>query len=86
MNDPKQERWSVDRRIPLASIAVVFVQSLAIAWYASNASTRLDQVEKQALAYAPQAERLIRLETKTEAIVASLTEIKEILRRPLPTK
>jgi hypothetical protein len=86
MSEPKQEPWRLDRKVPLALIGVLFVQSMGLAWFASNGSTRLDAVEKQVLAYAPQAERLIRVETKTETILASVAEIKDILRRPLPTK
>ena len=64
------ETWHVEKKIPLATIVAIAVQTCAIVWWAATAS-------------APQAERLVRLEEKLGVVQSSLTEIKALLNRPV---
>lgn len=75
------EHWHLDKKVPLALIVTIVVQTCAIVWWASQASARLDQLERRVEASAPQAERIIRVETKIEAMFESLSEIKNLIRR-----
>lgn len=44
--DPaSQGGWHLDKRLPIALIVTLFLQSAAIIWWAATTSTRLDQVE-----------------------------------------
>lgn len=44
--DPAQlGGWHLDKRLPIALIVTLFVQSAAIIWWAATTSARLDQVE-----------------------------------------
>lgn len=92
--ESKEDRhWSLDRKVPLAlivSICILVVgQTGVVSWTLSNASTRLDALERKMVEQAPQAERIIRLEEKvirTEekvgAVQQGVNEIKTILARP----
>lgn len=86
VSEPKAEPWHVERKVPIAIIVALAVQLVAqlvgAAWWASGTSARLDVVEKQLAASAPQAVSIAKLETKFDSMVASLAEIKEMLRRP----
>lgn len=81
--------WHVDRTVNLAVIValagIMFTGMGAVGtgvWFASSASTRIDQLEHRADAAAPQAERIIRLEAKLDSIQTSLQEIKGYVRPP----
>lgn len=76
------EKWKIDRHIPLALILTIVIQTLVAVWAASNLWARVDNIERQMATFAPQSERLIRLEGKVESVKDSLAEIKELLRKP----
>jgi hypothetical protein len=84
MTPASDRSWHLDRRVPIALILTIAMQTGGVIWWASATSTRLDALEKKVEAAAPQAERIIRLETKMEAILDSVSEIKAILRQPRP--
>jgi hypothetical protein len=43
---PSQDkRWHLDKRVPLALIFALFMQTIAAAWWASNTDSRLSVVE-----------------------------------------
>jgi hypothetical protein len=74
--------WRIDKHIPLASLLAVGVQTAVVLWWAAGVTFRIDQLEKQAMMAAPQAERLIKLETKFDALIDSVNEVKALLRQP----
>lgn len=83
-NDDRQWHW--DKRVPIALILTIGIQTAGIAYWGGTISTRLDQVERRVEASAPQAERVIRLEEKiirTEEKVSvvqkTVDEIKALL-------
>jgi hypothetical protein len=79
---PSQDkRWHLDKRVPLALIFALFMQTIAAAWWASNTDSRLSVVEKRLDAAAPQGDRLTRVEVKLETVQAGIDEIKRILRK-----
>lgn len=79
--------WHLDKRVPIALIIAIAVQSGSMVWWAASASERLNALERKAEIFAPQAERLARVETKLEGVQDGITEIKSILRRePAPIK
>lgn len=86
MSDRDYERqWHLDRKVPLALIVTIIGQTIVAAWGASNLWTRVGELERQMQLAAPQAERIIRLETKVDGIGDRLSEIKALIsRRPDP--
>lgn len=73
-------QWHLDKKVPIALIFAIIGQTVAAAWFASALSTRVDQLERQANASSPQAERIVRLEENMKAIQQGITEIKSMIR------
>jgi hypothetical protein len=82
LSDRDYERqWHLDKKVPLALIVTIVAQTIIAAWAASNIWTRVGELEHKVEIAAPQAERIIRLETKVEGITGSLAEIKTLVSR-----
>lgn len=73
------DSWHLDKRVPIALIATIIVQTGTIIWWAATTSARVEHLEKKVEAAAPQAERLIRVEEKLSGVQLSLGEIKALL-------
>lgn len=81
MSEPEQDRhWHLDRRVPLALIVTILLQTGGIVWWAAGISARVDQLEKQHVSLSPSTERIVRVETKLEAVFDAISEIKVLLR------
>ena len=78
--DRRPEHWRLDRKVPLVLILAIALQTLAVVWGAATLSARVEVLEKQATAIAPLAEKVIRLETRLEAIQQGIAEIKTLIR------
>lgn len=78
------KHWSVDKRVPLALIITMAIQTAGAVWWASNVSERVNNLEKRAEVAAPQGDRLTRVEVKIESIQEGITEIKRLIRREAP--
>ncbi len=76
-----ERQWHLDRKVPLALIVTIIAQTVVAAWGASNLWTRVGELERQMQLAAPQAERIIRLETKVDGIGDRLSEIKSLISR-----
>ena len=87
--------WHVGKEIPLALIATfiitIAVQSFWLGMWVSGQNACVSDIEgtvgtieKKLEAMPAQAERLVRVETKTDGIQATLSEIKNALRQPSP--
>lgn len=79
------KHWTIDKRVPLALILTISIQTCGIVWWASGLTTRVEQLERQAQASAPQADRLTRVEVRLDNVVDGISEIKALLRPPVPT-
>lgn len=83
MSPHEDGKWHLDRKVPIALILALAFQTSAVSWWAATLSARVDLLERQAVAIGPQAERIIRLETKVDGIAGGLSEIKALIdRRP----
>lgn len=76
--------WHLDKRVPIALIVSILMQTGGIVWWGATASERLNALERKADAAATQPERLARVETKLEAVQDGILEIKSILRKEPP--
>jgi hypothetical protein len=81
MSEENDKHWTVDRRVPLALIVAMAIQTAGAVWWASNVSERVNNLEKRAEVTAPQGDRLTRVEVKIESIQEGITEIKRLIRR-----
>lgn len=75
------KKWHLDRKVPIAIIVTLAVQTAGFAFWTGALSQRVEHLERREVATAPHAERLIRLETRMESIADHLVEIRNILRR-----
>lgn len=73
--------WHLDRRVPIALILTLMIQTGGALWWAATATARLEQVEKRIEMSAPVTEKVIRVETKLEAISEAIQELKLLLRQ-----
>lgn len=78
-------KWHFDKRIPIALIVSLFIGLLGqtmffVSWKATIES-RVEHLEADNIARAPQAERIIRVETKLDGIKETVTEIKNLVTR-----
>ena len=76
----RDERWHLDKRVPLALVFTLVLQTFAIGWWASATSERVSTLERRMDAAAPQADRLTRVEVKIETVQSGIEEIKQLIR------
>jgi len=74
-----QTGWHLDKRVPLALILALVVQTGTIIWWASSVSARLDNVERWQAANDETRERLAVLESRLSAIQSGVARIERKL-------
>ena len=82
VKDVISEHWHLDKKVPLALILTLLVQTGGIFAWAASTSERLAQVERRVEASSPNGDRLTRVEVKLETVQAGISEIKTLLRDP----
>lgn len=87
----KYERsWHLDRKVPIAMILTIVMQTGAFVWFAARLDQRVEALERseaRATISAPvHADRLTRVEVKLEGVQEGITEIKRLIQsRPAAT-
>lgn len=79
----QKEHWAMERRIPIALLTALAIQTGVWIWQSAGVWARLEQLEKKVEAMAPQGERLVRVETKTDLLIAQIVKVKDIVRQRL---
>lgn len=74
--------WHVEKKIPLALILAILVQSAGFVWFGATLNARVNTLELNAAAAAPQADRLTRVEVQIEVVKEGITEIKRLITAP----
>lgn len=78
-------RWHLDKRVPVALIVTILVQSGAAIWWAAGQSERVNALERadaaRAIAAPVAADRLTRVEVKVDNALEGIAEIKRLIRR-----
>lgn len=84
-----EDRWKVDKHIPLVLVMTIvggiLVQTFTFGWWMSKMDSRITMLEQQVTLSAPQADRITRLEDKTDFLVSGVNDLKNMLRDRLPT-
>lgn len=82
-----QKHYTIDKRVPVAVVIMILVQSAAAVWWASRIDNvtnhheqRLFKVESDLREVRENNERLVKLEVRQENTVMALQEIKQILK------
>lgn len=83
MTREEDKHWHLDRKVPLALIFTILMQTAAGIWWASTISARVDYAERRIEAMAPQQDRVTRVEVKVEGIQQDTQEIKADVKRLL---
>lgn len=80
---PPRDDWHLDKRIPIAIIAAILMQSSAAIWWASAVSARMEVLEAGYKFLQPQGDRLTRVEEKignlNEKVVDVARDVKQLL-------
>lgn len=76
--------WSIDRRIPLALLVALVVQTFGALMWAGRASERIDHIEQKAARVQDLAERAARLEVHVTQLQGTLARIETKLDRLTP--
>lgn len=78
------KHWHLDKRVPIALILAILIQSGSAVWWASKTDSQVDQNTKMLESYQADKERLTRLEIYQESILRELkgirSDLTEILR------
>ena len=82
----KVQHWSVDKRVPVALIVTLLIQTGAAIWWGARIDSRVEFLERQNVVTAPHAERIIRLEEKVGTIKDGVDDIRMMLRRIPPDR
>lgn len=76
----EDNKWHLDKKVPIALILAIVGQTAMGVWWASNISTRVDNLEKANGASVILTEKVIRLEEQVKNTNRLLSEIKDELR------
>ncbi len=85
--DVMSNDWKVKREISLPLVLGLIVHTGTFIWFIATLNNRVDQFEKQASAFVPQVEKIIKLGADMENVKDGIAEIKGLLRNTvLPGK
>lgn len=85
-NGDDVEHWTVDKKIPLALIMAILMQTIAGVWWAATTTARLQAVEITQNKNMDLAERVIRLEIQLQTQTNILEDIRDELREKNASK
>lgn len=80
MSGENDDKWHLDRRIPIALILTIAIQTAGISYYFGAITTRLEQAEKIIEARTPISERVTRMEVQLTTIHRDVRDIKEAIK------
>lgn len=75
----ERRSWYLEKGISIPNLLMGLGQIIALVWWASNLSFRVDALEKQASTAGWQAEQIVRLQERVSTIQTGITEIKATL-------
>lgn len=78
-----ESRWHLDKRVPIALIVTLIVQTGGAVWWASSIASRVTNLEERVVTASDQPGRIIRLETQIENMTALMRRIEDKLDKAL---
>lgn len=76
-----REPWHLDKKVPIALIATILIQTGAALWWASKLDSRLGVVERHATEISDHPARIVRLEAFRDDLGRRLDRIEAKLDR-----
>lgn len=83
MNADSETRWHLDKRVPIALIVAILIQTAGALTWAGAASERINQLERQVTGGSDLGERTARLEVQAVYMRAALDRIEDKLDRAI---
>ncbi len=80
-NDRAASGWHLNRRVPVALIVTIIMQTIGIVWWAASISARVDVLERRLQEARHNQSRIIRLEANQNAVYQRLDRIEAASRR-----
>ncbi|MCE7997376.1 MAG: hypothetical protein HEP70_00815 [Rhodobiaceae bacterium] len=80
-DDKTPGRWHLDKRVPIALIVAILIQTAGALTWAGAASERINHLERQVINDDDMGERTARLEAQAAYMRATLTRIEDKLDR-----
>lgn len=74
------QSWHLDRKVPIALILAIVMQTAGIIWFAAGIYHRVETLEKEAMSGRPNAERITRVEVKIENVQEGILRIERLLQ------
>lgn len=74
MANGEDSQWHLDKRVPIALIFTIFMQSGAAVWWAAGINERMDQIERRQQAAGQRSENQDNLLVQQGQRIAVLTE------------
>ena len=75
------DHWTWDKRIPIALVLTVGIQTAGMVWWAASLTSRVTNLETSLANSTGQDGRIIRVETKLEGVSDDLGRIEEKVDR-----
>jgi hypothetical protein len=73
--------WSLDKRIPIALIATLAIQTGGVLVWAGQVSQRIDMLERQSAEQKSFGERITRVEVTVETVKETTKDMKDAVTR-----
>lgn len=73
--------WHLDKRVPIALIVTIIIQSMAAVWWAATMQSRMEALERMLSSQAGTESRLVRLEQVTTIQTRTMERIENKLDR-----
>lgn len=81
VNRKDDDAWHLDKKVPLALLFAILVQTAMGFWWASGLTERVTVLERGAVSSAPQADRLTRVEVKVDGVQRTLDKIEALVQQ-----
>lgn len=75
------EHWHLDKRVPLALILTIFIQTATVVWWASGVNARVAQLEDKAMRAESAATDIAALKVQIQALDARTARIEDKVDR-----
>ena len=75
MSDRDESGWAIDKKIPVALIMTLLVQTAGFAFWVGQLSIRIDQLEVQSQRYLTNGDRLTRLEVRIDNLIETVRDL-----------
>jgi len=81
VTEAHDKQWHLDKRVPVALIIVIFIQTVSIVWWAATLSARVGYLEDANTSRQTYEARIITLEVTVRTAISTLDRIETTLNK-----